>query len=119
MTNYLFTLKQYDGSAYTPLYPETLTGDVYLDATARGYLNLSTGATLSDGLVEIAQNGGIYQVGDVLITARTDLGDKWLLLNGQSYTTSTYPDLYAVLNSSSVPTYSPAIGDYAYIKAKK
>lgn len=119
MTNYLFTLKQYDGTAYTPLYPETLTGDVYLDATARGYLNLSTGATLSDGLIEIAQNGGVYQVGDVLITARTGLGDKWLLLNGAKFTSAQYPELSQLFNPSiSTPTLitsAPSTNEFTFV----
>ena len=39
------------------------------------------------------------KIGDVKITARTDLGDKWLLCNGDIIYPNEYPALYALLNS--------------------
>lgn len=38
-----------------------------------------------------------YKVGDTLTTARTDLGDKWLLCNGESIDSEDYPALSSVL----------------------
>ena len=37
------------------------------------------------------------QVGDILTTTRTDLGDNWLLCNGDTVETSDYPNLKEVL----------------------
>ena len=41
-----------------------------------------------------------FEVGDILTTVRTDLGDKWLLCNGQIVYQSDYPELYAKLLST-------------------
>lgn len=38
-----------------------------------------------------------HKVGDILTTARTDLGDDWLLCNGDVITQNTYPELNQVL----------------------
>jgi len=40
------------------------------------------------------------KVGDTLTTVRTDLGDKWLLCNGEGINASEYPELSPKLNSS-------------------
>lgn len=40
-----------------------------------------------------------YKVGDILTTARTDLGDDWLLCNGDVITQNTYPELSQLLPS--------------------
>lgn len=39
------------------------------------------------------------RVGDTLTTIRTDLGDKWLLCNGEGVNASEYPELSEKLNS--------------------
>lgn len=39
------------------------------------------------------QNEDPYKVGDILTTARTDLGDKWLLCNGEAISRTKYPKL--------------------------
>ena len=36
-----------------------------------------------------------FKVGDILMTARTDLGNNWLLCNGELVDEPTYPSLYA------------------------
>ena len=41
-----------------------------------------------------------FKVGDTLTTVRTDLGDKWLLCNGEGVDASEYPELSPKLNSS-------------------
>ena len=40
-----------------------------------------------------------FKVGDTLTTVRTDLGDKWLLCNGEGVSASEYPALSEKLNS--------------------
>lgn len=97
---YLTTMKQYDGTNYTTLYPKVKSNGVLLDKTAQGYMNLSSGATLNDALQSIKYGGATYQVGDVLITARTDLGDKWLLCNGALVSATEYTDLVPLLPNS-------------------
>ena len=77
-----FTIENYNGTDYDTLYPETNSGQVLLDTTAQAATNLPSGKTLDDALQSISKNGGAFQVGDTLTTARTNLGDKWLLCNG-------------------------------------
>lgn len=38
-----------------------------------------------------------YQVGDILTTARTNLGDKWALCNGTSINPNQYPNIHSLL----------------------
>ena len=40
-----------------------------------------------------------YKVGDVVVTARTDLGSDWALCNGASFTSSQYPELARVMGA--------------------
>ena len=42
-----------------------------------------------------------YKVGDVVVTARTDLGSDWALCNGASFTSSQYPELSGVMGNLS------------------
>lgn len=46
--------------------------------------------------VLLACNG---QIGDIKITARTDLGENWLLCNGQNVDSADYPDLTPLLST--------------------
>ena len=56
------------------------------------------------------QNGVISpKVGDTLTTIRTDLGDKWLLCNGESVSAAEYPELCNTL------AWSPVHGDVTEI----
>lgn len=38
------------------------------------------------------------KVGDILVSARTDLGENWLLCNGEAVDGAEYPDLYGMLS---------------------
>lgn len=42
-------------------------------------------------------NKKFYKVGDIVVTARTDLGSDWALCNGASFTSSQYPELAKVM----------------------
>lgn len=95
-----FTIENYNGTDYDTLYPETNSGQVLLDTTAQTATNLPSGKTLDDALQHITKDGGGFQVGDTLTTARTDLGDKWLLCNGATISSSNYPELVPLLKPS-------------------
>lgn len=43
-----------------------------------------------------------YQVGDILTTARTNLGDRWALCNGTSIDPNQYPNLHALLYGETI-----------------
>lgn len=47
-------------------------------------------------------NKKFYKVGDIVVTARTDLGSDWALCNGASFTPSQYPELAGVTGNPSV-----------------
>ena len=94
-----FTIENYNGTDYDTLYPETNSGQVLLDIDAQSSTSLSTGATLDDALRHIFQNDGIFHIGDTLTTARTNLGDKWLLCNGAMVNSADYPVLSQFFNS--------------------
>lgn len=117
-----FTIKNYTGTDYNILHPKTTSGQSLLDKSAQTTTGLASGSTLDDALQSVVKDGGIYQIGDTLTTSRTDLGDKWLLCNGNAVSSTTYPELSALLiaslGSSKLPDYSPADELYAYIKAK-
>lgn len=42
-------------------------------------------------------NKKFYKVGDIVVTARTDLGSDWALCNGASFDSSRYPELAKVM----------------------
>ena len=88
-----FTIENYNGTDYDTLYPETNSGQVLLDSDARVTTGLASGSTLDDALQSVVKDGGAFQIGDALTTARTNLGDKWLLCNGQQITQTDYPVL--------------------------
>ena len=54
-----------------------------------------------------------YRVGDILTTVRV-LTAPWHLCDGSTFSQSTYPDLYAVLGSTTLPSinYSDDTGTY-------
>ena len=95
-----FIIENYNGTDYDTLYPETNSGQVLLDTTAQAATNLPSGKTLDDALQHITKDGGGFQVGDTLTTARTNLGDKWLLCNGATISSSNYPELAPLLKPS-------------------
>lgn len=103
-----FTIENYNGTDYDTLYPETNSGQVLLDTTAQAATNLPSGKTLDDALQHITKDGGGFQVGDTLTTARTNLGDKWLLCNGATISSNNYPELVPLL----APTVTQANSAY-------
>lgn len=94
-----FIIENYNGTDYDTLYPETISGQVLLDAQAQRILNLPSGNTLNNAFNHIAYGGGSYVIGDVLVTARNNLGDNWLLCNGAIVDGSKYPVLKNLLES--------------------
>ena len=94
-----FIIENYNGTDYDTLYPETNSGQVLLDTVAQASTNLPSGSTLDDALNGITKDGGGFQVGDTLTTARTNLGDKWLLCNGSHASTENYPELGELFDS--------------------
>ena len=112
-----FTIENYNGTDYDTLYPETISGQVLLDIDAQSSTSLSTGATLDDALRHIFKNDGIFQIGDTLTTARTNLGNRWLLCNGATVNSADYPVLSqffssVTLNYSKVAEYTTARAVY-------
>ena len=69
--------------AYTK--EETLSEDT------KTLLGLSGTATPDDAFVAT-----LPKIGDIKITVRTDLGDNWLLCNGEAISEEDYPELYAI-----------------------
>lgn len=70
------------------------------DATA-ARLGLTSDPTVNDAL-----NALNYQIGDTLTTVRTDLGDNWLLCNGDAVDAAQYPELAAKLGGAFMPSVS-------------
>jgi hypothetical protein len=106
-----FIIENYNGTDYDTLYPETISGQVLLDDQAQRILNLPSGDTLNNAFNHIAYGGGSYVIGDVLVTARNNLGDNWLLCNGAIVDGSQYPVLKNLLKSA------PHVGTFKSIGA--
>lgn len=104
-------MENYNGTDYDTLYPETNSGQVLLDVQAQRILNLPSGDTLNNAFNHIAYGGGSYVIGDVLVTARNNLGDNWLLCNGAIVDGSKYPVLKNLLKSA------PHVGTFQSIGA--
>lgn len=68
------------------------------DETAEN-LGLDSTATPNDALARLAS--ARVRIGDTRTTARTDLGDDWLLCNGESISSADYPELANLLVSIS------------------
>lgn len=119
--NYNITMKQDNGTDYDNLYPKTISSQVLLSKQARNDLNLAEGATATDAVNSIQKDGGAFQVGDTLTTARTDLGNKWLLCNGSNEDATVYPDLSklfpVVAKRENDITVNPAVSGY-YMSTK-
>ena len=94
-----FTIENYNGTDYDTLYPETNSGQVLLDRDAQVTTGLASGSTLDDALQSVVKDGGAFQVGDTLTTARTNLGSKWLLCNGTQITQADYPAFVGLLGA--------------------
>ena len=92
------TMKENNGTDFDTLYPQTVSNQVIMQ-DENGAL---TNKTLDDKVNEIATDGGAFQVGDTLTTARTNLGDKWLLCNGEIVTDTQQPELSNVVEFKSL-----------------
>lgn len=92
------TMKEDNGTDFDTLYPQTVSNQVIMQ-DENGAL---TNKTLDDKVGEIATGGGAFQVGDTLTTARTNLGDKWLLCNGEIVTDTQQPELANVVEFKSL-----------------
>lgn len=92
------TMKENNGTDFDTLYPQTVSNQVIMQ-DENGAL---TNKTLDDKVDEIATGGGAFQVGDTLTTARTNLGDKWLLCNGEIVTDTQQPELANVVEFKSL-----------------
>lgn len=92
------TMKENNGTDFDTLYPQTVSNQVIMQ-DENGAL---TNKTLDDRVNEIATDGGAFQVGDTLTTARTNLGEKWLLCNGDIVFANQYPDLVNVLGNKAL-----------------
>ena len=110
-----FTIENYNGTDYDTLYPETNSRQVLLDSDARVTTGLASGSTLDDALQSVVKDGGAFQVGDTLTTARTNLGDKWLLCNGTQITQTDYPVLVGLLGAKPFGWTSKGTSTTAYI----
>ena len=105
-----FTIENYNGTDYDTLYPETNSGQVLLDSSGQNILHLSSGSTVNDGFNSIAYGGGGFTIGDVIITARNNMGDNWLLCNGAIVDGNQYPILKNLLKPAPSVTTGKAIG---------
>lgn len=54
---------------------------------------------------ELGNSGDNFQVGDILTTVRTDLGDNWLYCNGDNYKIEDYQKLVNLLKNSQLLQY--------------
>lgn len=63
-----------------------------------------------DGAIKETQAASGYQIGDTLTTWRTDLGENWLLCNGEWLRKEDYPELFGVCPGA---TSALADGNYA------
>lgn len=96
-----FIIENYNGTDYDTLYPETNSGQVLLDTTAQAATNLPSGKTLDDALSQLSDFDGRYKIGDVFTTTRTNMSNKWLLCNGATVNSSSYPELSQFFPSAS------------------
>ena len=105
-----FTIENYNGTDYDTLYPETNSGQVLLDSSGQNILHLSSGSTVNDGFNSIAYSGGGFTIGDVIVTARNNMGDNWLLCNGAIVDGNQYPILKNLLKPAPSVSTGKAIG---------
>lgn len=87
-----FIIENYNGTDYDTLYPETHTGQVKLDLASQAELGLISDG-LDDALAKLNNFDDRYQIGDTIVTIRTNLGNKWLLCNGATVNSNDYPEL--------------------------
>lgn len=105
-----FTIENYNGTDYDTLYPETNSGQVLLDSSGQNILHLSSGSTVNDGFNSITYGGGGFTIGDVIVTARNNMGDNWLLCNGAIVDGNQYPILKNLLKPAPSVSTGKSIG---------
>lgn len=87
-------IQQNNGTDYNKIYPEVYDKNVNLSTE-----NASVwGNTLEDALPKINSRllkteGDNWEIGDVKISAKESLGDKWLKADGSPFSAKDYPDL--------------------------
>lgn len=87
-SNKNITMRQYNGVDYDTLYPKTIVSQVVGAVGSSGLVYQDSSKTLTqDGenvtnKVASLMSDYEYKVGDIKVTARTDLGDEWVLCNG-------------------------------------
>lgn len=69
-------------------------------ATNEDLVKLVGGKLQTIGGDTVKVDGG---VGDVRTSIRTDIGDNWLLCNGDALSATEYPELYAILQEANPP----------------
>lgn len=79
-------MQELTASGYETLYPKTSTSQLEGDISA------------------ISGYSKAWNVGDILVTSRTDLGQKWLLCNGIQIKVDEYSDLKNYLFASGPKT---------------
>lgn len=105
-TNKNITMKQFNGTDYDTLYPKTIASQVdgvynkneTLTNSTKASFGLPNTAVPDDVFKQIQQSSSrdvadLSKIGDCLTTARKDLGNKWLLCNGDEIDASKYPEL--------------------------
>ena len=102
-----FIIENYNGTDYDTLYPETHTGQVKLDLASKVELGLISDG-LDDALAKLNNFDDRYQIGDTIVTTRTNLGNKWLLCNGATVNTNDYPELSQYFNTNVLRFYKCA-----------
>ena len=98
--------------AGTPLNKATLLKD---ETAEKLGLDPADDPTVDDALNGLAVRDvkNNFKVGDTLSTLRTDLGDNWLLCNGEELSAENYPELGDVIQPA-VPYNFNSIGDFHY-----
>lgn len=97
--------KHYVDSKEPPVATTTIAGVVKvgdgLSVTSDGTLN----GGLSAATKHYVDNSESYKIGDVITTARTNLGNNWVLCNGDQISKADYPDAHALLDEGSYALY--------------
>lgn len=103
-------IKQNNGTDYDKLHPETVDSKVNLTDD-----NVSAwGNTLKEALPKINSRLNVvednqWEIGDIRITTKSDLGEKWLKADGNVYDINKYPDLAKITTVQDFPFGSQSI----------
>ena len=103
-------IQQNNGTDYDKLHPETVDSKVNLTGG-----NVSVwGNTLKEALPKINSRLNVvednqWEIGDIRITTKSDLGEKWLKADGNVYDINKYPDLAKITTVQDFPFGSQSI----------